>query len=231
VETAKQRCDNDMPLINATIKQMMKNVPPEFKTLDGLAEWCAMPKGELQNHIAWCCKRFANFTDCINHNQYFCHLNNAKYIQYHAVAIPVTSFQCDKQAVHMVHYTGSARWRKHKPQRNDIVLLWMERSPDSNFKSTAGCIPTWLKCLFIIENAEFSVKGLLALVQMFGTEPIYQSAGMVIVKEKHQPLMQPLHDGSYCHKLLFGVRTMYIVPLYAIQGAVHLDPQTQQPDS
>jgi len=42
---------------------MMKNPLQEFKTLDDLAEWCAMPKGELQNHIGWYFKRFANITD------------------------------------------------------------------------------------------------------------------------------------------------------------------------
>jgi hypothetical protein len=60
---AKQRHDDDMPLTKASIKRMMKNPEPEIKTLDDLAEWCAMPKGELQNHIAWCFKRFADFTD------------------------------------------------------------------------------------------------------------------------------------------------------------------------
>ena len=60
---AKQRRNDDMPLTKAPIKQMMKNPWPEIKTLDDLAELCAMPKGELQNHIAWCFKRVADFTD------------------------------------------------------------------------------------------------------------------------------------------------------------------------
>jgi len=60
---AKQSRDDDMPLTKVPIKQMMKNLQPEIKTLDDLAEWCAMPKEELQNHIAWCFKRFADFTD------------------------------------------------------------------------------------------------------------------------------------------------------------------------
>jgi hypothetical protein len=42
---------------------MMKNQRPAIKTLDELAEWCAMAKGELQNHIAWCFRRFADITD------------------------------------------------------------------------------------------------------------------------------------------------------------------------
>jgi len=88
-----------------------------------------------------------------------------------------------------------------------------------------------MKCLFIVEDAESSVKGLLALVQTFATGPIRQTAGMVIVEEMHQPPMQPLHDGSYRRKPLFGVGTSYIVPISAIQGAVHLLPLTPQPDS
>jgi len=77
---AKQRCDDDMPLTKATIKRMMKNLCPEIKTLDDLAEWCAMPKRELQNYIAWCFKRFANFTDYVDYDQYFSRLNDVKYI-------------------------------------------------------------------------------------------------------------------------------------------------------
>jgi len=143
--TAKQRRDNEMPLTNAPIKGMMKNPRPDIKTLDDLAEWCAMPKGELQNHIARCLKRFASFIDYIDHDQNVSLHNHAKYIRYNAVAIPVTSFQFDEQAVHMVRCTGSTWWRKHKPPRNDTVLLGMGTSPDSHFESTAGCIPTPLK--------------------------------------------------------------------------------------
>jgi len=140
----------------------MKNLRPDIKTLDDLAEWCAMPKGELQNHIAWCFKRSADFRDYVDCDQYFTRLNDAKYIRYYTVAIPATSFQCDEQAVHMVSCTGSTRWRKHKPQRNDIVLHWMGTSPDSHFKSTTRCIYARWKCLFVIEVAESTVKGLLA---------------------------------------------------------------------
>jgi hypothetical protein len=182
---------------------MMNNPRPEIKTLDDLAEWCAMPKWVLQNHIAWCFKRFEEFIDYVDHDQYFSHLNDAKYILYNAVAIPVTSFQSDEQVVHMVFCTGSTRWRKHKPTRNDTVLLWMGTSPDSHFKLTAGCIPARLKCLFVVEDAEWSVKRLLALVQTFATGPIRQTGGMVIVEGRHQPPMQPLHDGSYSRKHLF----------------------------
>ena len=107
----------------------------------------------------------------------------------------------------------------------------MGMSLDSHFKSTAGLIPAQSKCLFVVEDAESSVKGLLALVQTFATGLIRQTAGMVIIEEKYQPLMQPLHDRCSRRKPLFGVGTTYIVPISAIQGAVHLLPLTPQPDS
>jgi len=219
---AEQRRDNDLPMTNVPINRMMKNPRPEIKTLDDLAEWCAMPKGEIQNHIAWCFKRFANFTVYVDCNQFFSHLNDAKYIRYDSVAIPVTSSQCDEPAVHMVRCTGSTRWRKHKPPRNDTVLLWMGTSPDSHMKSAAGCIPARRKCVFVAKDAESTVKGLLVSIQKFTTGPIRQAASMIIVDERHQPPMQPLHDGSYCRKPLFGVSTTYIFPLIATQGAVNL---------
>jgi len=228
---AKQRHNNDMPLTKVPIKQMMKNPRPEIKTLDDLAEWYAMPKGELQNYIAWCFKRVAYFTDYVDHNQYFSRLNKAKYIQNNTVAIPLMFFRCDKQAVHMVRCTGSTRWRKHKPPTNDTGLLWMGTSQDSHFKSTAGHIHARLKFLFVIEDAESSFKGLLTLIQTFATGLIRQTAGMVILEERHQPPMQPLHDGSYRHKHPFGVGKTYIVPVSTIRGAVHLVPLTPQPDS
>jgi len=190
-----------------------------------------MPKGELQNHIGWCFKRFADITDYIEHDQYFSRLNDAKYIRYHAVAIPVTSFECDEHEVHMVRCTGSTRWRQHKPRRNDTVLRWMGTSPDSHFRSTAGCIPTWLKCPFLVENAELIIKGPLALGQTFPTGPIHQTAGIVIVDGRHQPRMQPLHDGSYCCKPLCRIGTTYIILISVIQGAVHLVPLKPRPDS
>jgi hypothetical protein len=51
-----------------------------MKTLDDMAKWCPIPKGELQNHIAWFVKRFADFTDYVDHDQYFSRLNDEKYI-------------------------------------------------------------------------------------------------------------------------------------------------------
>jgi hypothetical protein len=97
--------------------------------------------------------------------------------------------------------------------------------------STAGVIPPRLKCLLVGENAAFSIRVLVAFIQMFAPGPIGQTAGMVILEERHQPLMQPLHDGSCHSNLLFGVRTTCIVSISAIQGAVHFLPLMPQPDS
>jgi len=60
-----------MPLTKASIKETMKNTKAEINTLDDLAEWCAMPKGDLQNHFDWCIERFADFTDYVDQDQYF----------------------------------------------------------------------------------------------------------------------------------------------------------------
>jgi len=228
---AKHRRDDDMPLTKVPIKRMMKNLQPEIKTLDALAEWWAMPKGELQNYIAWCFIRFANFTDYDDHDQYCSRLQDVKFILYYAVALLVVSFQFDEQAVHIVCCTGSTRWRKHKPPRNNTVLLWMGTSPVSHIVSTAGCNPAWLKCLFVIVDAESSITGLLGLVQTFPTVPIRQTAAKEIFKERHQPLMQPLNDGSYCCKPLFSVGITYIVLISVIQRAVYLLLLTSQLDS
>ena len=102
------QCNNDdMPLTTVPNKQMMKILRPEIKPLYDLAEWCALPKGELHNHIDWCFKRFGNITDYVDHNQYFSCLNNTKFIGYNTVEISVMSMQCDEQAVHMVRCTRS----------------------------------------------------------------------------------------------------------------------------
>jgi len=180
----KQLCDNEMPLTKGPNKQVMKNLWPETHTVDDLAEWWAMPNGELKNHIAWGFKRFANFRDVIDDNLYFSRLNDAKCTRYHKVAIRVMCFQRDKQVVHMVHCTGSTRWRKPKPQSIDTVLLWMGMSQDRHLKSTAGRILACLKCLFIVEDSESTIKAQLALVQTFATGPICRTAGMVIVEER-----------------------------------------------
>ena len=170
-----------MPLTYGLIKRIMKTQRPDNKTLDDLAEWCAMPKAEQQNHFVWDCKGFVDFTDYVDHAQYVSGLNNAKYIAYNVVAIPAMSFQCDEQTVYKVSCTGSTRWRKHKPPKIDTVLVWMGTSLDSHFKLPAGCLPTQSKCLVIIEDAESSITGLFALVETFATGPTHQTAGMVIL--------------------------------------------------
>jgi len=86
-------------------------------------------------------------------------------------------------------------------------------------------------CIFVVKDAEFRVEGLLALVQTFATGPIRQTAGMVIVEEKYQPLMEPLGDGSHCQEPLLSVGMTYIVPISTTQGAVHCVLLTPQPDS
>ena len=186
--------DNDMTLTKPCIKRMTKNLQPEIKTLDDLAEWCAMRKGEVQNHNASCFKRFANYTDYVDHNHDSTHFNNANHTWYNTVAVPETSFQCDEQAVHIFCCTGSTRWRKYKPPINVTTLLCMGTSPDSHFKLTVGSIPTWLKCLLIIEDTGSSVKGLVAVVQTFATGTIDWTAAMVIVEESHHSPMQLLHN-------------------------------------
>jgi len=127
-----------MPLTNVHIQRMMTNPQPEIKTLDDFAECCAVPKGELQNHMACCFKRFADLTDYVDHDQYFNLLINAKYIRYNSVAMPVTSLNCEKQTISIGRCTWSTRWGKHMPPKNDTVILWMGTSPDSHFKSTVG---------------------------------------------------------------------------------------------
>jgi len=75
---AKQRCKNEMLLTKLPINREMKNAWPQIKSFDYLGEWCAMPTGELQSHIAWFFKRLAVFTDYVNHNQYCSHPNDVK---------------------------------------------------------------------------------------------------------------------------------------------------------
>jgi len=103
------------------------------------------------------------------------------------------------------------------PPRNDTVLLWMGTSPDSHIKLTAGRTLARLKCLSVIEDAESSVEGHLALVDTFATGPIHESAGMMIVEERHQPPMQPLHDGSYRCNPFFSIISTYIIPTSMIE--------------
>lgn len=97
--------------------------------------------------------------------------------------------------------------------------------------STAGHIPVQLNCHCIFEHAASNVTWLVALIETFALGSIYQSAGMVLVDERHQPPMQPLHDGSYHDIHLFAVRIIYFFSVSLIQGAVHLLPLWLQQDS
>jgi len=153
VYAAKQRCYEDIPSTTVPIERMMKNPLPEIKTFDNLAKCCAIPKGELQNHIAWCCIRFADFADYGDQDQYFGRLNDTTYIWHNPAVIAVTSFECNEQAVHMDSCTGSTRWRTHKPPRNGMVHFRMGTSPDSRCKSPARQISARLKFLFFAEDA------------------------------------------------------------------------------
>jgi hypothetical protein len=88
-----------------------------------------------------------------------------------------------------------------------------------------------LECHFVIAEAEWSVKELLALVLTFATGPIWLTAGMVMVEGRQQPLIQPIHDESYHCIPLVPVGTTSIIRISAIQGAVHHLPLTPQPES
>jgi len=179
---ANHNRDDDMPLTKALITPTKKNLRPEIKTLDDMGEWCPMPIGELQHHIACCFKWFTDFTEYVYDNQYYSHLNDVKYPWYNTVAIPGTSYQSDEQAVHMVHCTGSTWWKKQKLPSNDTAHFWMGTSSDSHFTLAAGDNPLRLKCLFIVEDAEWSFKRLLAQIQTFATGPVNETSRLVIVE-------------------------------------------------
>jgi len=131
----------------------------------------------------------------------------------------------------MVCCTGCTRWRKHKPPRNDIVLLSVGTSLERWWKSTAGCILTCCKFLFVAEEAETCIISLLALAKMFSTGLIHPTTGIVVVMERHQPPIQRWHSSNCYPKPRFSVRTTHIVPISVIQWAVQLLPLTPQPDS
>jgi hypothetical protein len=65
------------------------------------------------------------------------------------------------------------------------VHLLIITSLYSHYELNAGYIPTWVRCLFTVGNAESSVTGLPAFVQTFATGLILPTAGMVIVEKKH----------------------------------------------
>jgi len=133
VYTAKHLHHPEMPLTKPPLKQMMGNPWPAIKTIDDLAKWCAMPTRELQKHLTWCFRLFPNITDYVNHNQTRSRPNDTVYIGYNAVAIPVSSFQDNNQAVHSVRLTRYTMGTEKTPPRNDAVFLWKWWLPDRHF--------------------------------------------------------------------------------------------------
>jgi hypothetical protein len=107
----------------------------------------------------------------------------------------------------------------------------MGMSLDRHYNSTAGLIAPWLKFLFVVKKADFSLQGLLALGQTFGTEPIDVTAGMVTLEERMHPPMHLWHMRSNHRKPSFAFGTSNIIPLVVIQGVVHILALILQPDS
>jgi hypothetical protein len=62
---------------------------------------------------------------------------------------------------------------------------------------TAGHIAALVRCSFVAEDDESRVNGILFFDETFSTESIHQTADNVMFKERHQPLIQPLHDQRY----------------------------------
>jgi len=73
----KQHREHTIPQMKVPIQSMIQYLSPDIKTLDDLAQWCAMQKGELQNHSASSFLQFANFTVYVNQYQYFSSHNDA----------------------------------------------------------------------------------------------------------------------------------------------------------
>ena len=115
--------------------------------------------------------------------------------------------------------------------RNESVCLWMGNSPKSHSVLNAGCSPSRLKCVSVMNDPVLCTKGLPALVQLFPTWPIHQTAGMVMVKDRHHSPMLHLHGKCYIRKPPFGVETACIILIGAIKGAVYLLTLMLQPYS
>lgn len=148
--TVNKCCNHELPLNSVLIKQIKKTLQQAIKTLDKLAKWSAMPKWELQNHIAWWFDRSADFSDYIDHIQYSSYLNNAKFIWFNTVAIVVMTFECNEQAVQTVCCTGSTMWRKYNRRPNGTVFLMMGMSLTTHCQSTAGHITARLDFVPVI---------------------------------------------------------------------------------
>jgi hypothetical protein len=154
------------------------------------------------------------------HNLRTDHVTIRSELRYLIVA-KIVDLKCGVFGEYQLQRSGSGSEPDPEPNR--------EFAPIAN--TTVGCVPAWFKRHFVVDDGESSINGLLALLQTFVTGMICQTAGMVILEERHQPLMQPLYRGSYCSTPLFGIRTTYIVPTRAIHGAVHLLLLTPLPDN
>lgn len=141
------------------------------------------------------------------------------------------SFQCNWKAADIVCSTGPTRWRLFQPSRNDAIIFRMGTGPDSRIWWTAGCITTRFKYLIIVEDAESSVTGHLALDQRVPHRAIHHSARLVIIVDRYELPNQPLHGGSYWHRSLFGIWSSWVITVSMTEAPVHLDPLTPLADS
>jgi Plavaka transposase len=206
----------------------LQNKRTDVRTLCDLAAWCSMSVADLQNHIAWCLKRFYDWDEYVTCETSFQLLYDAKYERYDSVIIPVPSFQdVDTQDVHIIRCTGKRAWRKLKLPRNDTVLLWTGTGSSDHFKSSRGRIPARVDCLFHVVMTQIGkpLNVCLALITSLVPGPIKKTEGMMIVEEQ-VPLVQsePFTRGGRRRQPQTGIGSRYIVPVSAIQSAAHLIP-------
>jgi hypothetical protein len=124
------------------------------------------------------------------------------------------SFQCNEQAVHIVHCNGSTWCRQLMPTTRNTVLLSIGTSLESHIQLTTWCSRAYVKCPLVVEDAISTVTRHLALVQMIPTEHIRETAGMVIVAERHQLLMSPFMMEDTI-RILFRALEPLLLSLYA----------------
>ena len=204
----------------------------DIKTIQELAQWCGLPVGTLQNHVAWCLKLFNIFPAYTESDEAFLHLSNAKYTRYASAVLPVANFQRDEVENHIITCSGMDPSRKGQSPRNDNVLLWPKREVEGNFASTHGRIPARLQCLFLVEDSNFGIQACLALVQTLIPGPKRQPVGMVTVTERLPQLGSRAHDElNVRRRPQCGVGTSCIVPLKAIERAAHLCPFSDDPQN
>jgi hypothetical protein len=107
------------------------------------------------------------------------------------------------------------------PQRNDTALLTMGTIPESHFQVTAGCNPTQMKCLFIMEDTESIIEELVTLLQAFPRGPICHTPGIAVVEKRYEPPMQLLDDCSNSSMPRLVIATTYNFPISTINQTVH----------